>query len=147
MFKTLSETSNLKQVDASNLSHIMDEERKKMLTSIENNIKQHFLVEYINRYVNAVFEKELEEKTVTRNELYKLKQDLRSNTSTCEGTLLVWLNENRHRIVPEKSTDDYCVDIKVCRIYYCSCQFELIIMMYHSFIDISPKIPSLYDLY
>jgi hypothetical protein len=110
-------TLKLPLVNADNLQGIMESERNYMVVAIENNIKQHFLVQYINRYVNVVFEEDLKEKRVTRSELWALKNDLRNNTTRCDAKFHEWLEARRYLIVPKQSTKDYVYDIEVCYIF------------------------------
>lgn len=99
--------------DASYLSQILIDETTSMITAIENNIKQHFLNEYINRFVNVVFElhKSNDKKTL-RKELMKVKDDLRNHTTTCDAKYHEWLNKYRYFILPKKFNLTYKDDIK-----------------------------------
>ena len=117
--------NTLPLVNAENLGNIMDEERKLILTALENNIKQHFITRYINRYVNAVFikddnddeeqtdEQKKASKKALRLALYKVKQDIRSDTLTSDPEYHHWLQTNRYLLMPKTYEKNYHYDIKV----------------------------------
>ena len=112
-FKTLQENiKDFELEDASYLSQILIDETTSMITAIENNIKQHFLNEYINRLVNVVFElnKSTDKKNL-RKELLKVKDDLRNHTLTCDTKYHEWLNKNRYFILPKQYNLTYKIDI------------------------------------
>ena len=99
--------------DASYLSQILIDETTTMMTAIENNIKQHFLNEYINRLVNATFQLHLsKDKPNLRKELIKVKDDLRNHTTTCDAKYHEWLNKYRYFILPKKFNLTYKSDIE-----------------------------------
>jgi hypothetical protein len=73
-----------------------------MITAIENNIKFHFIDNYINRLVNVVFKlKASSNKKVLRKELDLVKKDIKEGTTTCDEKYHEWLNKYRHFIVPK----------------------------------------------
>lgn len=107
-----SKLNNNEKLDGSKLSQILNYTSTTILTSIENNIKQNFLL-YVNRFVNSSFKKENDviiDKTNKKlrynvrkqlnKELYEIKQDLLNNTSTSNIKYHVWINKHRNNIFP-----------------------------------------------
>ena len=107
--------------DGKNLSAILDYYATTMITSIENNIKMHF-IDYIKRFVNSyfknIYQNELQNKEFKKQfykELQQVKNDIINDTEilTCDEKYHTWLNTNRYKIVPENYDTSYFYDIKV----------------------------------
>lgn len=107
--------------DGKNLSAILDYYATTMITSIENNIKMHF-IDYIKRFVNSyfknVYQNELQNKDFKKQfykELQQVKNDIINDAEilTCDEKYHTWLNDNRYKIVPENYDTSYFYDIKV----------------------------------
>lgn len=107
--------------DGKNLSAILDYYATTMITSIENNIKMHF-IDYIKRFVNSyfknVYQNELQNKEFKKQfykELQQVKNDIINDAEilTCDEKYHNWLNDNRYKIVPENYDTSYFYDIKV----------------------------------
>ena len=107
--------------DGKNLSAILDYYATTMITSIENNIKMHF-IDYIKRFVNSyfknVYQNELQNKDFKKQfykELQQVKNDIINDAEilTCDEKYHNWLNDNRYKIVPENYDTSYFYDIKV----------------------------------
>ena len=107
--------------DGKNLSAILDYYATTMITSIENNIKMHF-IDYIKRFVNSyfknIYQNELQNKEFKKQfykELQQVKNDIINDAEilTCDEKYHNWLNENRYKIVPENYDTSYFYDIKV----------------------------------
>jgi len=105
--------------DGKNLSATLDYYATTMITAIENNIKMNFM-DYVKRFVNSYFKsihkEEIQNKEFKKqlyNELQAVKNDIINNTTTSEPKYHTWLNENRHKIVPEEYDTSYYYDIKV----------------------------------
>jgi len=103
---------NGEKINGKNLSGILDYAKIEMLTSIENNVRVHF-IDYLNRYVNCSFKnehklildklkgKEKEDmKSKLKYELYCVKQDLIYLTSTCDSKYNAWIYNKRPKILP-----------------------------------------------
>jgi hypothetical protein len=117
---------NEQKISGKNLSGILDYARTEMLTSIENNIRVHF-VDYLNRYVNCSFKNEHKEllnklkgkereqlKTKLKHELWCVKQDLLYLTSTRDSKYDSWINNKRSLILPflDKKYKDHLIHLK-----------------------------------
>ena len=89
-----------------------------MLTSIENNIKLHFL-KYINRFINAYFKHLYKEEIKVKSfkdemfkELKVLKNDINNGTTLCNPKYHKWLDEYRFQIVPRVVNVSHSYDVK-----------------------------------
>jgi hypothetical protein len=117
---------NGQKISGKNLSGILDYAKIEMLTSIENNIRVHF-VDYLNRYVNCSFKKEHKKllenlkdkeretlKTKLNHELWCVKQDLIYLTSTRDPKYDYWIYSKRHKILPhlDEKYKDHLVYLK-----------------------------------
>ena len=107
--------------DGKNLSAILDYYATTMITSIENNIKMHF-IDYIKRFVNSyfknIYQNELQNKEFKKQfykELQQVKNDIINDAEilTCDEKYHTWLNDNRYNIVPKNYDTSYFYDIKV----------------------------------
>ena len=107
--------------DGKNLSAILDYYATTMITSIENNIKMHF-IDYIKRFVNSyfknIYQNELQNKEFKKQfykELQQVKNDIINDAEilTCDEKYHTWLNGNRYNIVPKNYDTSYFYDIKV----------------------------------
>ena len=107
--------------DGKNLSAILDYYATTMITSIENNIKMHF-IDYIKRFVNSyfknIYQNELQNKEFKKQfykELQQVKNDIINDAEilTCDEKYHTWLNVNRYNIVPKNYDTSYFYDIKV----------------------------------
>jgi hypothetical protein len=110
---------NFQLEDGSNLSSILDYYSTTMITAIENNIKMRFF-DYIKRFVNSyfkhIYQDQIENKEFKKQmyrEINLVKNDIINNTLTCDEKYHSWLNENRHKIVPEIYDISYYYDVKV----------------------------------
>jgi hypothetical protein len=103
---------NGQKINGKNLSGILNYTVTEMLTSIENNIRVHF-VDDINRYVNCSFKEEHKKlidvlkgkereilKTKLKHELWCVKQDLIYITSTRDPKYNSWIYNKRSKILP-----------------------------------------------
>ena len=106
------EIDDFSLVDGLNLSSILKYQEIEILTSIENNIKQHFLTEYINRLVNTVFQMKKSLNPDIKKDLKKVKNDLRNGTLNCDIKYHYWLNKYRNLVVPVDYEESYYYDIQ-----------------------------------
>ena len=112
------------KIDARNLSQILGYMTTDMITNIENNVKMHF-TKYVRRFVNSSFKKQNNEivkntekgkKTELRKqfnkELAELKDDLLSDTLTCNEKYHDWIKEHRNNIFPKEYKHSYEFDVQ-----------------------------------
>ena len=104
--------NNFSRVDGLHLSSILKYQETEIITVVENNIKQHYMFEYINRFVNVVFNAKGSLNPDIKKELHKVKNDLRTGTLTCNMKYHKWLNKYRYMIVPREYEESYYYDIK-----------------------------------
>ena len=103
---------NFSNVKGLHLSGVLDYQTTEIKTAIENNIREHFLFEYINRFVNVVFKLKNSMNPDIRKELMLVKNDLRNGTLTCNFKYHSWLKKYRFFVVPRKIEKSYHYDVK-----------------------------------
>ena len=103
---------NFSLVNSVNLSAILQYQATEIITAIENNIKQHFLYEYINRLVNVVFKLKNSLSSDKKKELFKVKNDLRNGTLTSDIKYHKWINKYRFIVLPKEFEKSYHYDIQ-----------------------------------
>jgi hypothetical protein len=114
---------NYEKQDGLHLSQIINYLAVDILTNIENNIKLNF-INYLKRYVNAIFKNKheeilkkltgklkLEKKKELRKELYNLKQDLINGTKNSDKKYHIWLDKYRYKLLPENYKNSYIFDV------------------------------------
>lgn len=114
-FRDLLHTRGIAFVDCHHLSHILIEERKKMLEAYQRNIKQHFLSKYLRRFVHSEMKNLFGEKFLTpstKKELEVVVSDLKNGTITCETKYRDWLECIRWFLVPKKFEKSYAYDVE-----------------------------------
>jgi hypothetical protein len=119
--KLLVEFTNLHSFELENgnqLSQILSYYATTMITSIENNIKKHFM-DYINRFVNVYFKYKYREEIINKEfkkqlmkEINVLKNDIKNNTLKSDKKYHPWLKQYRYQIIPKKYNKSYFYDIK-----------------------------------
>lgn len=100
------------KISGTNLSGIFNYIETEIVTSIENNVRVHFM-DYLNRYVNCSFKKEHTEllnkitgkereqlKYKLKAELRLVKDDLLNLTTTRDPKYNVWFNKKYNKILP-----------------------------------------------
>jgi len=114
ILKIKEKISNFKLIDGNGLSQILDSQATQIITSYKNNITNHFLYEYINRFINSYFELNKKRKTnsLLAYDLSLLKNDVRNGTKECHHRYHKWLDMYRYCIVPSKFKTSYTYDIK-----------------------------------
>ena len=102
-----------------NLSAILSYYSITMLTSIENNIKNHFM-DYVNRFVNIYFKNKYKEEIKNKDfkkhlfkELNILKNDIKNNKLESDIKYHDWLEKYRYSILPKEYNTSYFYDLKV----------------------------------
>jgi hypothetical protein len=102
-------------IDGNGLSQILGNQAKEMFTAYENNIKMHFLYEYINRFINAYFQlkKNKKHNDMLKSDLHALKNDIRNGTTECHERYHNWLKKYRYSIVPFHFSKSYEYDIQI----------------------------------
>ena len=110
---------NFSLEDGTNLSAVLDYYTTTMITAIENNIKMRFF-DYVRRFVVSYFKhlyKDQLDNKIFKKQFYKeinvVKNDIVNNTLECDGKYHNWINEYRHKIVPQEFDVSYYYDIKV----------------------------------
>ena len=103
---------NFSLVNAVSLSAVLNYQKTEIITVIENNIKQHFLYEYINRFVNTVFRLKFSLNPDMKKELSKVKNDLRNGTLKCNVKYHKWINKYRYIVLPKEYENSYHEDIQ-----------------------------------
>ena len=105
--------------DGKNLSQVLSYYRTTMITSIENNIKMHFIdrvKNFITRYFKKVYDQEIKD-SIFKKQFYKeinvLFKDIIEGTSKSGPRFLPWLSKNRFKIVPKEYKENYYYDLKV----------------------------------
>ena len=104
---------NFSNVKGLHLSGVLGHQTTEILTAVENNIKEHFLFEYINRFVNVIFNIKGSLNPDIRKELLLVKNDLRNNTMTCDFKYHNWLKKYRFMVVPKHIEKSYHYDVKI----------------------------------
>ncbi len=115
------------KISYSNMTHIVEQTAKEMITCIETNISTHF-VKYLFKYINCLFKipktkliKQEKDKEI-RKQLYKelnkeireLKSDLINNKiEESKEEYHQWIKENKKYLFPEKVTKNVAYDVKV----------------------------------
>ena len=107
--------SDFTLIDGNGLSQILENQNTQIITAYENNIKQHFLYDYINRFINSFFELKSKKKHNKQlfHELLELKNDIRNGTLKCHSKYHSWLNKYRYQIVPFDFLKSYTYDIEI----------------------------------
>lgn len=101
-------SSFMSKEDSINLSSVLQSYQTIILTSIENNIKLHF-IEYTNRFINSYFKKlyskEIESDKEFKNQLFKelntLKKDIIDETNLSNEKYKEFLKVYRDKIIPK----------------------------------------------
>ena len=121
--------------DDQNLSGILQSESISILTSIENNIKEHF-IDYVRRFVNVLLGKIYKESLTNseikqfNKEIYQVKKDLLDNRSPSEyksdSKYHEWIEKYRDLILPKINSDEnYYYDVKVNPQKYLKCMVNM----------------------
>ena len=118
LYKEFKNLHSFKLEDGTYLRVPLDYYCIKMVTSIENNIKNNFIL-FLSRFVNSYFYKEYEkeiENKETKDKLIKelrfLKNDIINGTKTCNQKYHEWLETHRYKIIPSVFNKNIYFDIK-----------------------------------
>ena len=103
---------NFSNVKGLHLSSVLSYQTTEIITAVENNIREHFLSEYINRFVNVIFNKKSSLNPDIRKELMVVKNDLRNGTLSCDFKYHRWLKKYRFMVVPKCIEKSYHYDVK-----------------------------------
>lgn len=112
------ELHNFTLENGKNLSSILNYYATTIMTSIENNIKLHFL-DYVKRFINSYFKHQYQNRLNDKEfkkqlfkELYSVKSDILNGTLKSDKKYHTWINEYRYKIVPQSFDKTYHYDVK-----------------------------------